>query len=81
MNVVMPRRATIREKTETKTWVSVVVLFACVAIVVRPQIIGTPITAIATWLSHEAAERIRDDMEEQGIIPTTTTTTITAVEP
>lgn len=49
-------------------------LIACVVLMVKPQIVGAPLSAFSMWFGNKAAERIQDDMEKSGLIPTTTTT-------
>lgn len=55
-------------------WVPIAALLACVVIVAKPQIIGTPLIAFSSWLGHKAAAQIQEDMEDRGIISTTSTT-------
>ena len=62
------------KKQEKPIWIPIVALIACVVVLFNPQIIGTPLTAFSSWFGDKAAERIQTDMENQGIIPTTTTT-------
>ena len=66
------RRPNNREKP---TWMLLVGLVACGVLIFKPQIVGTPLTAFSGWFGQKAAEHIQEDMEEQGLLPTTSTTT------
>ena len=39
----------------------------------KPQIVGAPLSAFSMWFGNKAAERIQDDMEKSGLLPTTST--------
>lgn len=59
-------------------WVYLAGLAGCAVLILKPQVVGAPLSAVSTWFGYKAAEHIQDDMEERGFLPTTTSTTTTS---